>query len=244
MTLARTTAYKCESCAGIAAAREEEPLYECSDCGNYFLHSDSADGDSHRCPNDNKFARKVADSACSLCQAGEADEIEVLKCDVCGEYVEDLEITECPRCKEAEMTKKENERLAALPVEQRGGQKVFATRDQAVEAFMRFLASVKSEHITLTPAPDYDFKPEEKGGVRWQEIPRPEVSFHFRVMIPLLNDRYVESIDAFSLTEEFRHDADQAAKEHLKGEISWNNIGQVGWIYLTGDDKDKKGASR
>jgi Zn-finger nucleic acid-binding protein len=233
-TLEKLTAYKCESCEEISESFEDEPLYECNGCGNRFTRSNSADGDSSRCPTCQKFSGKVSDTVCEKCGEGEVTEIEAMHCTICGSYFEakDIEGDECPVCKEQEMKKKELDRLAALPVNQRGGQKTFATKEQAQEAFNKFLNAIKSEHCKLIAYKDYRT---ESIGVVWEEFPKPRVSFHFEVEVLFEKDKYIERLPDFSgcLSNEFYADTKQAAKEFLKSnDVSWNNSGQIGWVYI------------
>lgn len=75
--------HKCESCDEILeeGSAIEVPLYECGSCGTIFNRDNSADGDSHRCPDCNKFGSKVSDTSCSECQEGEVIEIEYVEND-------------------------------------------------------------------------------------------------------------------------------------------------------------------
>ncbi len=238
-TLEAVRAYKCTDCGDIAAEASEEVLYDCGNDGP-FIRSNSADGDSNRCPECNKFGAKVADEACGSCQAAGVEEIDAYHCTGCGAYFEEPDDDECPDCKRRETDRQETERLSKLPVDQRGGQKTFATREDAVEAFTKFLASVKSEHVTLSPSRDYGHDGDTKGGVQWRELPRPLVGFHFQAAVTLL-DRYVRQPESdddvfggvqVNYSDQFYLDVKAAAVEHLKGSIHWNNSRSAGWVYI------------
>ena len=56
----------------------DSPLYECV-CGTVYNRWYSADGESHRCPDCNKFGAKVADFACELC--GESALVPLVRLD-------------------------------------------------------------------------------------------------------------------------------------------------------------------
>lgn len=84
----KSTAYKCEECEEIVEAGSGEPLYECGECGTKFNRSSSHTGDSHQCPECQKFGHKIADDSCPECEAGELTEIEVVTCPHCQETVE------------------------------------------------------------------------------------------------------------------------------------------------------------
>jgi len=71
--------YECQACDHqFNDGDEGGPLYECSGCGTSFTREDSADGDSNRCPNCNKFGAKVADLTCPMCQSDEVEHGEFL----------------------------------------------------------------------------------------------------------------------------------------------------------------------
>jgi len=71
--------FECQACEHqFNDGDEGGPLYECSSCGTEFTREDSADGDSNRCPNCNKFGAKVADLTCPECQSGEVERGEFL----------------------------------------------------------------------------------------------------------------------------------------------------------------------
>ena len=54
--------WRCPGCGEVLTDDDLEPLYECQDCGTTFGRSDSADGDSHRCPDCNKFAARYGET--------------------------------------------------------------------------------------------------------------------------------------------------------------------------------------
>ena len=239
MTLEAAKAYKCTDCGEIAAESSEEVLYECGNCGP-FIRSNSADGDSNRCPQCNKFGAKLADEACESCEAAGGEEIDAYHCTECNSYFEEPDGGECPDCKRRETDRQETERLSKLPVDHRGGQKTFSTREDAVAAFTKFLASVKSEHVTLSPTPDYGHDVDTEGGVQWRELPKPLVGFHFRTVVTLL-DKYVRQQESdddpfgavqVNYSDQLYLDVEAAALEHLKGSIQWNNAHSTGWVYI------------
>ena len=182
----------------------------------------------------------MADEACDSCQAAGVEEIDAYHCTECNDYFGEPDDGECPDCKRRETDRQETERLSKLPVDQRGGQKTFATREDAVEAFTKFLASVASEHVTLSPSRDYGHDGDTKGGVQWRELPKPLVEFHFQAVVVLL-DRYVRQPESdddvfggvqVNYSDQFYLDVDAAAVEHLKGSTRWNNTRSAGWVYI------------
>ena len=62
---------KCEALVTVDDAEECSPLYECGECGSRYNRDNSADGESHRCPDCGKFGAKVADKCCPECEDGE-----------------------------------------------------------------------------------------------------------------------------------------------------------------------------
>ena len=84
MTTNSITAYKCTSCDHIDTDHAGSQ-YECSSCGTTFNREHSADGDSHRCPDCNKFAGRTG--------------VEYT-CIDCGEEAEECFAVECPMCNE------------------------------------------------------------------------------------------------------------------------------------------------
>ena len=73
-------AWRCEGCEAEFTDEDADqgqgPLYECGECGTQFTRDNSADGDSNRCPDCNKFGAKMADLACPECGEGELEPIE------------------------------------------------------------------------------------------------------------------------------------------------------------------------
>lgn len=63
----KTTQLVCPGCNLPAEELDLEPIYECGGCGEIFSRSNSADGDSHKCPGCNKFSTKVTDEGCANC---------------------------------------------------------------------------------------------------------------------------------------------------------------------------------
>ena len=62
----------CDACEEFVHESDvDSPLYECGGCGERYTRENSADGDSNRCPDCNKFGAKVADYGCPECGAGE-----------------------------------------------------------------------------------------------------------------------------------------------------------------------------
>ena len=47
------------------------PLYECGSCGATYSLAGSADAESNRCPECNRFGRKLAELSCPACEDGE-----------------------------------------------------------------------------------------------------------------------------------------------------------------------------
>lgn len=74
MSAREPEAFICEDCGALVPVEDAEgvgPLYECGDCGTRYTRGTSADGESHRCPDCNKFGAKVADVGCPDCEEGE-----------------------------------------------------------------------------------------------------------------------------------------------------------------------------
>ncbi|MGR3295848.1 MAG: hypothetical protein ACUZ8A_06440 [Candidatus Bathyanammoxibius sp.] len=238
MTLEAVHAYKCTDCGDIAAESSEEVLYECGNCGP-FTRSNSDDGDSNRCPQCHKFGAKVADEACESCQAAGVEEIDAYHCTECNSYFEEPDDGECPDCKRREASRQETERLSKLPPDQRGGQKTFATREDAEAAFARFLASVKSDHVSLVASPDISFADkEQRNGIEWKELPKPLVFFSFDVEVTV-SDKYIKLRNTerdnrimVVFTDGLYRDVDEAAREHLHGEIHWSNYRFSGFVLI------------
>jgi DNA-directed RNA polymerase subunit RPC12/RpoP len=67
-------AWRCASCGEEFtdgdADQGQGPLYECDSCGAKFSLAGSADGDSNRCPECNRFGRKLAELSCPACEDG------------------------------------------------------------------------------------------------------------------------------------------------------------------------------
>lgn len=80
------TCLNCEEVMDDSNVEEDNPLYECGSCGTVFSRFDSADGDSHRCPDCGKFGSKLGDIACPECGEGELEAVTLLQCEVCGGY--------------------------------------------------------------------------------------------------------------------------------------------------------------
>ncbi len=80
------TVYICEACGVIAEEADSEPLYECSACGAILSRPDSADGASNRCPDCNRWGRRISDLTCSACGEGPVREAEGRWCDDCREH--------------------------------------------------------------------------------------------------------------------------------------------------------------
>lgn len=59
---------KCPSCEAVFEESELQNTYNCTACGTEFTRGDSADGDSNRCPDCNKFAALSDNKACPECE--------------------------------------------------------------------------------------------------------------------------------------------------------------------------------
>jgi len=85
----------CEGCAEAVEASDLEPKYECGSCGSEYSRSMSADGDSHRCPDCNKFGSKVSEEACPNC----GEDCQEQEMGLCAEHDQLYEIGgACPDC--------------------------------------------------------------------------------------------------------------------------------------------------
>ena len=60
----RVSSPPCAECGYDPEVDDDNPLYECSACGEEFTREDSANGDSHRCPTCGTFSRRIADHDC------------------------------------------------------------------------------------------------------------------------------------------------------------------------------------
>jgi hypothetical protein len=72
-------AWRCGGCEAeftdADADQGQGALYECGECGNPFSRGNSADGDSNRCPDCNRFGAKLAEFACPDCNEGELEPV-------------------------------------------------------------------------------------------------------------------------------------------------------------------------
>jgi hypothetical protein len=85
----------CNRVFGPGEDAEMEPCYECENCNEIFLRSDSYDGCSHRCPSCGKFSSKLHDLSCPDCVDTEVEPAQVVENDE-DEWVL---ATKCPACK-------------------------------------------------------------------------------------------------------------------------------------------------
>jgi predicted RNA-binding Zn-ribbon protein involved in translation (DUF1610 family) len=74
----------CQSCEEVI----EDPvtLYECGECGTIFSRENSADGNSHKCPDCNRFAAKLTAHGCPDCEEEDGCE-QVMAVDADGEWI-------------------------------------------------------------------------------------------------------------------------------------------------------------
>lgn len=79
--------YECEACGAISEEVLAVPLYECPDCYTIYNRDQTERGD-HRCPDCNRFGRKIADRTCAACDEGVVEEMRVAICPICDEDVE------------------------------------------------------------------------------------------------------------------------------------------------------------
>ena len=72
-------AWRCASCGEEfrdgGADQDQGPLYECGSCGATFSLAGSTDGESNRCPECNRFGRKLAELSCPACEDGELEPV-------------------------------------------------------------------------------------------------------------------------------------------------------------------------
>lgn len=78
--------FRCEECEEVFEETAGVPLYECNECGTIYSKNESADGNSHRCPDCSKFGSKIADDCCALCEEGAVEEIVAAQCPGCQEW--------------------------------------------------------------------------------------------------------------------------------------------------------------
>lgn len=81
------SAYRCTECQEISE-ESHGPVYECGSCGTTFSKEDEG---SHRCPDCNKFAGKLADDSIDCGCNAEAEELMVYACEDCDDLVPDDE---------------------------------------------------------------------------------------------------------------------------------------------------------
>ncbi len=93
-TAAAFNGYKCIECEQLwdgDQVQECGPVYECS-CGTQYSKTNSADGgDSHRCPDCNKFGSRVDkhdDLSCPECAGGVVVQADVIVCPICNDHIE------------------------------------------------------------------------------------------------------------------------------------------------------------
>ena len=66
--------YQCNQCHEVFDEdMSDSPIYECGQCTTRYNREGSADGDSNRCPDCNKFGAKVHERACPECGEGELE---------------------------------------------------------------------------------------------------------------------------------------------------------------------------
>ena len=85
-------ATSCPICAFDPEVDDDNPMYDCSSCGEEFTQQESADASSNRCPQCRRFARRVADHDCEYVLA-EREEAE----DRCS-GLDPLAPRNCSRC--------------------------------------------------------------------------------------------------------------------------------------------------
>lgn len=66
--------FRCPQCDETFDECDAETVYECQDCGTTFNRDNSSDGNSHRCPDCNKFAAKLTDNGCPHCGEAEGEQ--------------------------------------------------------------------------------------------------------------------------------------------------------------------------
>lgn len=73
--------WHCTECDEYHADVDENPLYECGECGDTFTREENGD---NRCGTCNKFAAKIADRACPSCNGVLEESTDtVLDCPYC-----------------------------------------------------------------------------------------------------------------------------------------------------------------
>lgn len=73
--------YQCVECGSISRDVEDDPVYECGNCGTKWTRDGAYSSPAHKCPDCNKFASRIADHGCQECQAGEMEEAELYEID-------------------------------------------------------------------------------------------------------------------------------------------------------------------
>ncbi len=75
--------FYCKTCEEVRDEGDLTKKYECSSCGEEFTRENSADGDSNRCPQCNKFGAIQSENVCNDCEE-ECEETETQECGECG----------------------------------------------------------------------------------------------------------------------------------------------------------------
>lgn len=72
-------AYLCQDCGHLSEEANPAALYECGNCGTVFNRDNSADQDSNKCPDCNKFSSKLAEECCDSCEQGIVEEVQAVR---------------------------------------------------------------------------------------------------------------------------------------------------------------------
>lgn len=75
----------CEKCDEAKDEGDLTTKYECSSCGSEYTRENSADGDSNRCPDCNKFGALQHENVCDGCEE-EVLEVDIVECPDCGTF--------------------------------------------------------------------------------------------------------------------------------------------------------------
>ncbi len=74
----------CATCEEVT--KEPVTLYQCNECGTTFSRENSADGNSHMCPDCNTVASELTTHGCPDCEEGDECE-EVMAVEADGEWI-------------------------------------------------------------------------------------------------------------------------------------------------------------
>ena len=234
----------CPDCQKVGDDIEPEPLYECSSCGDTFSKSNSADGESHRCPQCNKFGAKVSDEGCPECNVeledmdtyiykdetytDEDDLIQAIKDnnEALPEFLQEIDMKHQEERQKAEAERKQGEMKQIITQRQN---KEFRTVEEVEEAFKAFLNAVQSPLLKLVQQKDSEFVDATRQYVEKDEDENIRWHLSFEVTWNT-NDKYVSNTSIMNKTEQFWVDVKEAGMKYIGMKPSLNSGGSCGWF--------------